>query len=267
MPSPTTWLQLPAEDLPPIAAARPDPEALARACDVLRRAVGTSESLSWPDLPAQSPYFFVHVFLGVLPDIRAWHSAHRVPEDVSRATLSDLGAKLTAHRITHGTGGLDEQDWLVRHFSGTLYRLGRLQFERTQYAGQPVLDLHVPGDGPLDPTACDESLAAAKPFFARHFARQLTPDQAVCRSWLLDEQLAEYLPADCNIVRFQRRFTLEPAIDDADGDGDILQSVFGHRLPDLDSLPQVTRLQRAIVGHLREGRHWRLRIGRLQLPA
>ena len=33
-----------------------------------------------------------------------------------------------------------------------------------------------------------------------------------CTSWLLDPQLAEYLPAGSNLVRFQRRFELVPGL-------------------------------------------------------
>lgn len=51
-------------------------------------------------------------------------------------------------------------------------------------------------------------------------------------------------------------------------DDDILEFVF-HAPPgsaDLDRLPQTGTLQRAIVAHLRAGRHWRLGRGWTELP-
>ena len=88
---------------------------------------------------------------------------------------------------------------------------------------------------------------------------------AVCSSWLLDPQLAEYLPASSNIVRFQRRFTLIE--DRAAGDNALtLRFVFGlpTDLP-LDAYPQRTTLERAIIAHIRAGRDWRGGVGWLRL--
>ena len=85
-----------------------------------------------------------------------------------------------------------------------------------------------------------------------------------CGSWLMDEQLAEYLPSDSNILRFQRRFTIDSGWS-VQGDDDVVRFVFG-QLPDtLDELPQRTTLQRAVVQHLRDGRHWYIRQGWLAL--
>ncbi|MEV6797441.1 acyltransferase domain-containing protein [Micromonospora rifamycinica] len=226
----------------------------------------------WPSLPASlgpaGRYFYLHVFLTALPTTRRLHDSLGIPAEVSWHTLADLGAKMAIHRRTHGQGGLDRQNWLTRHFRGSLYRLGRLQFDRfrldpavaagSPLAGQPVLDVHIPEDGPLALADCDESFASAAVFFARHFPQEPYP-AAVCRSWLLDDQLAEYLPPTANIIRFQRRFRLFPPV--LDGDHDVFEFVFRQHPTDLAELPQDTALQRAVVTHLRSGRHWRIRTG------
>ena len=126
--------------------------------------------------------------------------------------------------------------------------------------GDPALGVHIPGGGGLTPEACDASFAQARLFYERHFSREQYRI-AECGSWLLDEQLAEYLPADSNIVRFQRRFTLV-AGESWPADDEIVAFVFGRPRPaSLDSLPRRTTLERAIVQHLREGRHWYSRLG------
>src|SRR5262249_22697493 len=90
------------------------------------------------------------------------------------------------------------------------------------------------------------------------------PLVATCTSWLLDEQLSEYLPAGSNIMRFAQRFELVPG--SLNYDEGILNFVFGAGLKkELDDLPQRTTLERAVVEHIRSGRHWRLRTGWLSL--
>ncbi|MET0425840.1 MAG: acyltransferase domain-containing protein, partial [Actinoplanes sp.] len=215
-----------------------------------RELLESTAPVAWPTVDG---YFYVLVFLAALPAVRARHAELGVPELITRATLADLGNKMAIYRRTHGVGGLDRQSWLTRHFRGTLFRLGRLQFDMLG----PVLDIHIPEDGPLTPAACDESFAAARPFFARHFGR--TYRSAVCRSWLLDEQLAGYLSPDSNILAFQRRF--QPTGQVEDGDHDIVEFVFRRHPADLSELPQRTALQRAVVSHLRGGGHWRIASG------
>ena len=78
---------------------------------------------------------------------------------------------------------------------------------------------------------------------------------ATCHSWLLDEQLREYLPPDANLVRFQQRF--RPAYQRSDpADETIVRYVFGRTSVDLEGLPRRTTLERAVVNHLKAGRHW-----------
>jgi GNAT domain-containint protein/N-acyltransferase family protein len=217
-------------------------------------------------------YFFVYVYLAALADVRRFHVQRRIPDEVSWATLSDLGRNLRRDRLLLGDGGLRTSGWLTLHFRGSIYQLGRLQFNRMNVRaghvaeslpeGGPAIGIHIPESGPLTPEACDESLAEAHFFFARHFPE--TPTRlAFCTSWLLDPQLAEYLERESNILRFQRRFTLVG--DGYDGDADVLRFVFHRIAPNIDDLPQRTTLERAIVAHLRAAKHWRNRTGWLAL--
>ncbi|MGA8115646.1 MAG: acyltransferase domain-containing protein [Actinocatenispora sp.] len=231
----------------------------------------------WPHLPrelgALGRWFYLAVLLATLPDVRRYHAEHGVSDEVSWATLRDVGEKVALHRRFHGVGGLDRQDWFTQHFRGSLYALGRLQFHPARVdpqdtgadpdrlpAGTVVLTVHIPETGPMTPDACAESLRRAPGFFAR---LGTVASAATCQSWLLDDQLAEYLPADSNIVRFQRRFRPLPVTQESDEA--IVGFVFRRTDPDLADLPQRTTLERAVVTHLRAGRHWRVRAGWLDL--
>lgn len=235
----------------------------------------------WPALPASlglpGRYLYVLVFLATLQYVRRYHRQHDVPDDVSWATLADLGRHMAIHQRISGEGGLTAHNWLTLHFRGVIYALGRLQFHRSHITydaatiarlglpfrrGDPCLGVHIPESGPLSPQACDASLQWAREFFPRHFPEE-SYRVATCGSWLLDDQLAEYLPASSNIVRFQRRFQLMPGSRPCDGE--IISFVFRRNDARVDELPQRTTLERAIVQHLRAGRHWQARWGWLTL--
>ncbi|GAA3511798.1 acyltransferase domain-containing protein [Actinocatenispora rupis] len=272
---------IPAADAAEALTAAPDPDRqpelwwlLQRSRLLLASRLGDQTPLaSWPDLPREldryARYFYLWVFLAASPALVAYHEGHGVPADITADTFADLGSKAALHRRTHGTGGLDKQAWFTLHFRGLLYALGRLQFNvdtaRDRAGGPPpetpTLDAHIPESGPMTPAACDASFAAAPGFFLRHFGTRY--DVAACTSWLMDDQLTEYLPAESNIVRFQRRFRLAPG--GYEGDRNIIEFVFRRIDPDLDDLPQDTSLQRAVVSHLRAGRHWQVRTGWVDL--
>lgn len=264
-------LGVPDADRDAVLATLPDPDRDPQRWAHLHRhhsELFGSGPVAWPKLDG---YFYVHLYLLALPTALARQRRLGIPEDVTRQTFADLGEKMRTYRLTNGVGGFDLQEWLVRHFRGTLYRLGRLQFERSTLDasacggsaephgpadGEPVLDVHVPGDGPMPPALCDASFARAATFFPRYFPRA-TYRHVTCGSWLLDEQLAAHLPADSNIVRFQRRFS---PFGDRPASDDILLFVFNTPLgtADLDRLPQDSTLRRAVVAHLRGGGRWRI---------
>ncbi|HEY6738206.1 MAG TPA: acyltransferase domain-containing protein [Actinopolymorphaceae bacterium] len=273
-------------DLDETLATRPDPVRhpelwwlLERSHHQLVAGMGDVRGARWtaPHLPAElgamGRFFYVHVVLASLPAALAYHRSRNVSAQMSEEIFADLGRQVAIHRRIHGRGGLDVQFWFGLHCRGLIFSFGRLQFNRgtawyadatTPFAqGDLVLGAHIPESGPMTPEACDESFARAKKFYATHF-----PDEpyryVTCTSWLLDDQLAEYLPADSNIIAFQRRFTL---IEDAVSEGDdaVFQFVFRRVKPRLEDLPRRTTLERAIVDHLESGRHWRTRTGWLEL--
>ena len=276
-------LAIPEEDFAPIIASRPDrnrdPEVwwfLERCVHSLVRHMGRVDAPPTfaPLRDINDPehrFFYVHVYLAAHPHAVAYHEQRGIPKDISRTTLADLGRNVRVHRKRYGIGGLGVAFWLMRHFRGVIYELGRLQFERARLgsslasaipgAGDDnlVLSVHIPDFlGPMTPEACDDSIARARDFFAKHFSEE-SYVAAVCHSWLLDPQLREYLPETSNIIRFQQRFTL--GNHEHDVDTSIVQFIFGPTPANLDELPRRSTLERAVVGHLKSGRHWKGRSG------
>lgn len=274
-------LAVPSEEINEIIATIPSPDRtpgawwlLERCAHFLRKRMGAVGDIPFPELPGplkeRYPYFYVHVFLVVLPSVKQYHRARGISDRVSRLSLVDLGRNLTVHRMRFGVRGLHNPGWFAVHFSGGVYDLGRLQFQRSRLdeamarslqasgvtlaARDPALEVHIPEFwGPLTPEACRRSFERAKNFFTRHFPEERY-HVAVCHSWLLDDQLQEYLPEDSNIVQFQRRFNL---VDGTDNDFAIARFVFGRVGSPISDMPRQTRLEEAIVAHLEAGRHWR----------
>lgn len=203
--------------------------------------------------PADAEHPSVRPFLARVDEARRLHAARGLTDEESWQTLQDLPRHAHLDRLVHGTPGLRTGWWVELAFSGRLFQLGRLQYEpRAGY-----LNLHVPEEGgPLTPQAVDDSLARAREVFPEHSEARIT-------SWLLDPQLRDYLPPESNIVRFQRRF--EPVEELGIDDPKVLEFVFHALDPELDDLPRETRLQRAIVDHLRGGGHWISVTGTLDL--
>ncbi|MDQ3692786.1 MAG: acyltransferase domain-containing protein [Chloroflexota bacterium] len=285
-------LDVPDEDVADLIMMLPsaerDPDTwwlLTRATHSLVRHMGTVEGPpEFPKFPnavaGTHRFFFVYVYLATLVHVQAYHRARGIPAAIGRELLADLGRSMREYRLAHGTGGFIDAAWLMIHFRGLLYHLGRLQFERRRLGRRigaavnaagldagtddPALGIHIPAlSGALAPEACDASIVEAAAFFARYFPGERY-EIAVCDSWLLDPQLAEYLPATSNIVRFQCRFRLAAGPDPVDEW--ILRFVFGRADVDLDTVPQRTTLERAVASHLRAGRTWHGGLGWLVLP-
>lgn len=219
-------------------------------------------------------YFHVYVFLAAVSHIRRFHADRGIPPEVTRATLADLGLQIAHYQRWNGYPGFDGAFWLWQHFRGQMYRLGRLQFtdERIDFdpdsdcgfaRGDASLGVHIPAAGPLTPELCDDAFARARAFFMRHFPERRYRI-GTCSSWMLDEQLVEYLPESSNICAFQRRFRLVRGWSRL-GDEDLLRFVFGYVPASIDELPQGTTLERGVVRHLRDGHHWQIRLGWLEI--
>jgi hypothetical protein len=180
-----------------------------------------------------------------LPEVRARHAALGLTDGESWATLRDV---FRAHEV-RGEEPFADVRWIEIVWSGRLAELGRLQFESRE---DGVLAIHIPESGPLTPAACDASFARAREVFPDHRV-------ASCHSWLLDPALADVLPADSNIVRFQRRFELTS--EGERGNADVLRFVFHTSDPDPEKLTPETTLERALLERMRAGGHWRVPTG------
>ncbi len=127
-----------------------------------------------------------------------------------------------------------------------LVTLDRTLWRLALRSGDVVLDLHIPGDMPLTLDAIRDALGRSESFFDHFYPGE--PFKAwVCDSWLFSPQIRDMLPAESNIVRWQREGYLLP---NDSGPEDFLNFVFGASSIDPASAPRDTRLQRAALDHI-----------------
>ena len=296
VPDAETWrewlefVEIPVEDIDDVIATTPDPDS--ELYDVLQRGAATivnamGQIESPPRFAAladfnhqQYRYFYVQLLTACLPFVREYHRTLGVPASISQATLADLGRNVRVHRKREGVGGLGVMWWLMLHFRGVIYQLGRLQFE-LQHASNEViasmqrhgvetngpvnvLSIHIPDFmGPMDHDACTESIQQSVEFFSVHFPHWPV-EFGVCNSWLLDPQLKDVLKPTSNIIRFQNRFTIADGTYDASDS--VMQFVFGKHVRDIDTIHPQSSLEHGVITHLKNGKDWHGRQGWLQLP-
>ena len=238
--------------------------------------------VAWPLIPERAGpvgmFVYAWALLTVVPELIDAHRRRGIPEEITRDTVAALGSVMTAHAESCGVRGVGLFPlWgPPQRMCGVDVTIGRHDFTRAEIGfGDGVagyaLQIHIPPTGRLDEAESAASISRGLEFFAEHYPDQ--PASAlVCKSWILDPQLGDYLSPDSNLIRFQRRFRLLPhvPVDDAsEGDREMMRLGLHLRVPvegsltedDLCRVPAETTLQRAFVSHLRSGGHWHKRTG------
>ncbi len=190
--------------------------------------------------------------------VRAYR--HRATGEV--VALFETGQRCRWDGLIDGTNGVTDPDAWTTAFAEDAQQACGHPITREGYAvreqvalpladwqcvlrpSDPVLDMHIPADGKMDYDACGASVQAAPAFFARHFPELPAPAAFVCFTWLLDTQYARLLPAESNIVRWQREFHAFPILSD---DLDPFFRVFDGKPADLTTAPRDTALRRAML--------------------
>ncbi len=129
-------------------------------------------------------------------------------------------------------------------------RLATSEWQLALGQGDWVLDIHVPAEGALTLEALRNAFEQAESFFDRYYPTQRFVAY-VCDSWLFSSQLEGFLSEPSNILAWQRQGYLLPG---ERGEGSFLQFTFGSPNVDTATAPRDTRLRRAVLDHLAQGK-------------
>ena len=198
------------------------------------------------------------------------YQERQLPDTVFYASMRDVTVWVKTAKARENIEGLLEIGWLLETLYLHLFRIERLQFQffKTDYicAGlrffdrrkapipnhSPVLNIHIPEDGPLDFTLCQLSIQKASAFFAEYY-----PEYAykgfICDSWLLDPANQTFMDKSCNILKFSTLFS--PIFASRFPNKDLQKRVFGkvYKKRDFASLPETTSLQKNAKAYLLGG--------------
>ena len=126
-------------------------------------------------------------------DLVAYHRRCGIPAAISARTMTELGQQAWVHRRTFGEFGLHTYDWLTVTWSGSLYWLGRLQFNLMRLDGEWVCSTSHPPDG-RPGSGARWTTPFAGPLGSFRATSATVPVQDFwCDSWLLDPELAAAL--------------------------------------------------------------------------
>ncbi len=129
--------------------------------------------------------------------------------------------------------------------------LPKSEWQARLSGGDPVVGIHIPPGGGFTPDNLDATFCRAREILAAHF-----PDYPyrtfVTGTWMLDPRLRDLLGADGNLVKFGERFTRMTM---KSAGRSALNFVFLRPQGEVDiaSLPENTRLERALKAHYLAG--------------
>ncbi|MDD2970607.1 MAG: acyltransferase domain-containing protein [Lachnospiraceae bacterium] len=213
--------------------------------------------LFWDCVLAQKNYrqLFLYLYCRMGCDTYERYREREISDQIFWDTFYDLKLWCDACREEYGEYGIDQYDWFFRHIDLTVFRLGRLEFERmdseweldTAYGhvkkGDEIINIHIPGGEKLSMEACLESIEQAFQFWGKEYTY-------ICHSWLLFPKLKEILPEDSNILKFQQLFYV-PQVEYREREGE--WRIFGKVRRVLPLYPEKTNLQRSAKKYLLQG--------------
>lgn len=81
----------------------------------------------------RDPLFPILLFLLQKSKVERFYQEKGISKEILEATLADLLWWIRHYQEKNGSWGVSETAWLIRHFTGKIFQVGRLQFERHIY--------------------------------------------------------------------------------------------------------------------------------------
>ncbi len=239
----------------------------------------------WDDLDeagSNGRLFYFYLFVVCYHDACEFLRRGGCPPDVLDSTMTVLPRHVQVHERKRGTVGIDPGWWLLPVLRGELVQVGSLQFHRVNLGvgslspapwyskeessvlgegfrrGDPSVGIHIPYRAALGSRELDSTFTRAREVLGSMWPieqRRL----ATCQSWLLDQQLSDFLDPESHILQFQRRFTVLDRW--YDNDEETVEFIFERPGVSLNELPRDTTLQRGILDLLERGGHWHAQPG------
>lgn len=178
---------------------------------------------------------------------------HRDGAVLGAAGYEDKEGSFTASLTETGDAFIGHPYDAIGRCSPEPITLPKNEWKKRLSSDDKVIALHIPPTGgAFTPDAIDQTLALTKEFVATYFP-EWNWRGFTCDSWLLDPQLEELLGEDSNIVKFGRRFSL--VCTESPGKSPFYFVFMRPNEEQVDpaTLPENTRLERALKAHYLAG--------------
>lgn len=219
----------------------------------------------WADELGISVFTVNFIFL-VSASLRMKHNYHQtgISEEIYWDTILDIQYKLAECYEVDDVWGVSCETWYSIFFRLDLFKLGRLEFERSVYNqhtpydynggsvhhGDRAYSVHIPSAGKLEHSLCIDSYKRAYEFFKHELNG--APLVCVCSSWLMYYKNEQIFQSNSNLAQFANDWAIVSG-DPVDNFYDSWR-VFGkHHKKDIDQLPTDTTLRKSIAEWLQSG--------------
>lgn len=257
--------QLSPEEFSTLQQILNDPELVELAHQIADQCFIPEKSGTAPEITddlTRGKAWFAAAFFGA-DSAKEHYRRQGIPLEVLYDSMTDITAWLRNSKRNYGVYGLCyAAPWQSVLYHGDVIRLGRLECNLKQFYdgpelrdkngeipvrnGDPVIQIHIPEDGPMDLESCGRSMKRMAEFFAKYFPAYDWRGFH-CVSWLFDPQILPMFPSYSNVLKFYRLGYSYPV----DIATDTKFRIFGTFDPDKVENP--TSLQRKAAEFLRNG--------------
>jgi len=193
---------------------------------------------------------------------RALFKERGIPENIFVDSMKNIRIWMNTCISDRGHLGMYEYGWIANNLRGGVLRLGRFEFHVIPFNraeewsangvtvrnGDPVINVHIPADGHMEPTEMEESFRLAYQYYG---VGKITP--FVCDSWLLYPGNKLFCKPESRMVTFLNYFHILEYRDSPNSSE--LKRVFGEheKYDDPTTFREDTPLQRSLKAHLLNG--------------
>lgn len=175
---------------------------------------------------------------------------NNISDDIYFLSMKAFTRLLEEDKTLNSKYIFDKGWWLHRFTSGTIFRIGELEYELYNKDDNLFISIHIPSDSNLTPEKVTNSIEKARVFISKTFPRYRKVPY-ICDSWLLAPELDNFLDKDSNILSFKNRFK----VIDQKQSKEFIEFLFNVKSDTpYEELPTNTSLQKKVKNHLLEGR-------------
>ncbi len=174
---------------------------------------------NWKPHLKKDPFTKLALIYAFLPEVKSRYEKKGIEDEIFFDTMSDIEIWINDCRDNLHKVGLDELNWLQLHMKLEIFKIGRLQYQKTicyipkKYdkngesvmLGDKILNVHIPRGEKLDIEECEKSFVEAQKFFAKYFP-EFPNNKFMCISWLLYPENHKFMREGSNILKFPALF-------------------------------------------------------------